>query len=622
MQFAEVAVKTKVGKIDQTFSYSIPSSILAEVKKGILVEVPFHGRKLPGIVLDLKRNVNLKYKLKPISKIVCPSPILDNSQSKLAKWISDYYLAPIGEVVFTMIPPIAHRLVKSIGKILFKKAMAKLDGKKKIVYTLYDRISNRIKDYIKITKKALGQNKQVIILFPEINLSSDNLKSFFQVFSPAEITILHANLTRTQRYQAWLSIRTGKKKIIIGSRSAIFAPCSNLGLIIIDQPENFAYKGEQTPKYHSVTVAKKLSELTDASLVLGSSSPSLENFYWENRGKYQKVKSEKLKARSATMELVDMRQEKSIISWKLEQEIGDTLHKKNKVLLFVSKRGYASAFLCKDCGYTFRCPRCSNALTHHAINPPSLICHHCNFQSALPLTCPNCRGANLKSLGFGTEIIESKVKKLFPQAKIILIDKDTLTILNFKFQIKNYDIVIATKSILQTSQSFDLTAVVSLDYMLNLPDIYSSENTYFTIVDLINITEKRLIIQTHQPDNNLFYLLANHRIDQFLKNELSHRKQYHYPPFGLLIKIISKSKDINQSKKELSRFSNLLNDRLHKEKLNVEMSQPAPSYLSKKRNKYYYQIIIKSKDSKIKKIIKNINIPKNLIIDVDPISLL
>lgn len=622
MQYANVAVNTKTKKIDQVFTYSIPAKLLVDIKIGILVEVPFHNRKLEGVIVALKQysNREIKYKLKPINKILDRNPVLDPIRLELATWMSNYYLAPIGEAIAAMLPAIAKRI---IPKELIKLPIT-ANTLKPHVYTLYDSIGSRILDYTKIIRRTIEKNKQVIMVFPEIAGKINLIRQLENDFGAKNISYLSGDLTITEKFQNWLDIRAGKKNIIIGSRAAIFAPASSLGLIIIDDPNNFGHKEEQSPKYHCVEVGKKLAKLSNAHLLLGSTYPTIDNCYFEGLKKYQVLKQSVANYQQSTINMIDSNKDKGIISWTLEQSIAENLKTNGKIILFVNHRGDGSVFSCNDCGYIFLCPHCNIPLAPFSNNTVGVInlrCSKCGYKNDAPPSCPKCQGTILKTSGIGTRHVEKKINKLFPNAKTLIVEKNERPLTTD--DLRSADIIIGTKKLLDYPEvQADLVGVIGLDSALNIPDYNSNENTFLTLVELINRAKKQVILQTFLPDNEIIKYFADKQFSKFLTEELQRRKNNNYPPFASLIKLVYQNTDEAICVEETQKMAKTLSNQLPVE--SYQLIGPLPAYIYKKRDKYRYQIILKLKNvnSVLKTELSKVSFPKGWTIDVDPLDLL
>lgn len=327
MQIAKVVPKVKTSG-EGIFDYSIPPAILPDIKIGLLVVVPFHGRKVEGIVIDIKRSSQI-LNLKPIISVIDNIPVVDTTHIELAKWMADYYLTDFSKCLFENIVPPAKRTIKKQSDVGFdtKKRSANQSAKK---YLIVADFQTRLKFYLQAIKKTLARGQQVIILVPDLSLIP-----YFTKYIKNKVAILHAGLTLTQRWLEWDKIRRGDADIVIGSNSALFAPVQNLGLIIIDQEENETYKSGQAPRYHAVKVAEQLSRLTAARLVLGSLTPRVEKYYDATQNKYLFAKQSKLKP---NIQMVDMNFERSILSQPLQNKIIEILEINQRVLLVLNRK--------------------------------------------------------------------------------------------------------------------------------------------------------------------------------------------------------------------------------------------------------------------------------------------
>ncbi len=625
MQYASIVVNSKTKKINQKFTYLIKPEQLPFIKSGLLVEIPFGRKKIFGVIWDIKKHEksDIKFKLKSISKIIDKKPVLNQHQKKIAEMISNYYLASLGEVVFFMIPPPAKRILSNMKNSDFvlnqKNNYISNDKKpfKNKIYTIYDRLENRIEQYLKLINKVVRKNNCVLILIPEI-LGNDPLinkiKSEFD-----KVIVYDTNKTKTQRYQDWLDIRSGKYQIVIGTRSAIFLPITKLGLMIIDSPHHFAFKEERSPHYHCLKIVKWLSCLLKINLILGDSCPSVSDKFNINEKKYINLKSLASSTTNSNINinLIDSSKEKTIISWFLENEIRNNLKNKQKIILYVNRKGMSSNILCKNCKYEFKCLNCDLPLVKK--NVSQFICYRCNQESSIPSTCPVCKGTSFISFGIGIDKVISEIKKLFPETQITKIEKNSQNVYDA-------DIIVTTKKIFSYSSiNADLIGIINIDNILNLPDYQSTENIYFTLTRLIQKCKKQLIVQTKNPDKEIYQYLINNNFNGFLKNELLLRKKYNYPPYSQLIKIIYQDKDNEICKKTIFNIYNkILNMKF--EISNLEIIRPVPCFIEKSRGKYRYQIIIKQQvtsnkqQEQLKQIIESL--PQGVSVDVDPISLL
>ena len=370
------------------------------------------------------------------------------------------------------------------------------------------------------------------------------------------IAILHSKLSIGERYDAWQKIKKGDIKIVIGARSAIFAPVQNLGLVIVDEEHDMSYKSDMTPRYHAKDIAKYMAKEKHCPLVLGSATPDLETYYEAKNT--EKSNLYVLTKRANQMQLpkidvVDLRQElaignKSMLSIQLQEEIQKNLQRKKQTILFLNRRGYSTFLMCRDCGHVFICKNCNISLTYHKFEN-KLKCHYCGFEKKIPDKCEVCSSEKIKYFGTGTQKLEEEVKKLFPQATTIRMDSDTVTkknsheeILN-QFKQENKDILIGTQMVVKGHHfpNVTLVGVVAADGILNIEDYRAPERTFQTLVQVAGRAGReepgRVIIQTYNPDHYAIIHSQNQNYEAFYKTEITLRKMLKYPPFCDIILI-------------------------------------------------------------------------------------
>lgn len=616
MQYAKIAVKTKTSKIDQLFTYSIPPAFLPYVNKGILVEISFGKRKTQGVIFEITKNIDSKYKnkIKPILKIIDLNPVLNELQIELTKWMSAYYLCPIGEVVFATLPPIAHRSILK-GKIKNIKQDNKLNGS---VYTIYDRECDRINTYKKLIRKALSANRQSIIVLSDWSSKKVLIESLVSEFGEKSVALINSQNTLTKRYKNWQDAKLEKKKIIIGTRWSLFCFTQNIGLIIVDNPHDYGHKEDQAPRYMSVSIAKKIQELTKCNLILGSFAPNLKNII----NKYKIVQDNFSKSLNRnSICLIDKTSSRAILTWQAENKIENNLKNNKKTLILANHKGEGSLLSCLDCGHEFICPKCSVNLTpiKNKNNQTMLICAKCGKTFIIPDKCPKCNSVKLAPRGLALGFIQKKIQKFFPKANIALFEKDNEQ--NIKNIINKNDIIISTKKILDFEfVKFDLSIILNIDNFLNFPDYTVYENILTTVVKLINISSD-IVIQTNKQDNDFIKMFNGFDFDKICKFILNSRKASYYPPYGELIKLIYKNSSDIVCQKETEKIIYKIQALNLK---NIDILGPIPCYVSKKRNKYYWQIVIKIKNDfrYVKSKLKNISFSSDWSIDAEPLDLL
>ncbi len=492
--------------------------------------------------------------------------------------------------------------------------------------------SGKTETYILMAEKALEMELDVIVMVPEISLTLQ-LAGRFRRRLGERVTVLHSALNLRERFDQWWGLKKGDYKVVIGARSAIFAPLKNLGLIILDEEHETSYKQNRTPRYHTREVALKLLEITGASVVLGSATPSIETRYLAEKKVFTFLS---LKKRFGwgnfpNVEIVDMKKEKSFISERLREEIDETLKKREKALLFLNRRGFSPFLICLDCGNAVTCPYCAVSLVYHK-REGKLLCHHCNFRRKPPGECENCGSYRLSFKGVGTEKVEMELKEAFPGAFLIRMDRDTVTgrgshkrLLQL-FLENEKSILLGTQMVAKGLDFPDITLVgiLNADTALNLPDFRAEERTFQLIMQAGGRAGRgnlpgRVIIQTLNPTNPAILSAASGDYESFYRRELGERKELHYPPFKKLIRLVSFAK----SEEKAEEFLKGVIGELEERKLSYLGPSPAP--LQKLHGYYRYHLTIKIDPEEIQKLNfleEKVDRESKLIIDVDPVSML
>lgn len=416
--------------------------------------------------------------------------------------------------------------------------------------------SGKTEVYIQAAQKALDLNKQVIVLVPEISLTPQTVERFKSHFGE-RVAILHSGLSLGERYDEWRRIRNQQVDVVVGARSAVFAPFERLGLIIVDEAHEDSYKSDMQPRYHAVGVARKRCELEGAVLLLGSATPSLTDYYLAEKGTYKTIKMKhRVDHRPLPpVEIVDMRKEielgnRSILSGALYRALADVLQKGEQAILLLNRRGYAQFVSCRSCGFVVKCHNCDISLTYHAYDK-TLKCHYCGASYPYPHVCPGCGSKYIKHFGIGTQRAEEEIKKLFPQARIIRMDMDTTSTKGAHQRILRafgegkYDILLGTQMIAKGLDFPRVTfvGVIAADTSLHLPDYRSSEKAFQLITQVAGRAGRgprggRVIIQTYQPQHYAIQFAARHDYVGFYSREIEIRRRFLYPPFSHIIRIL------------------------------------------------------------------------------------
>ena len=513
--------------------------------------------------------------------------------------------------------------------------------------------SGKTQIYIEAIQKVLENNKSAIVLIPEISLTPQTVGRFKRNFKDS-VYVFHSRMGLGERYDTWRKVQQSERCIVVGPRSALFLPVKNLGIIVVDEEHDGSFKQvTPAPRYHARDTAIYRAKINDAIVLLGSATPSLESYYNAIRGKYQLLK---LENRIDNLELpyvqiINMNKHergpkhKSIFSQELIQDISTCLENKQQTILLQNRRGFAAFLQCKTCGHSNKCPDCDIYLTYHATSQ-NLQCHYCGYATSATNTCPKCGGIQIRYIGAGTQQIESELRKIFPDVKILRMDVDTTTkknahetILN-RFKDQKADILLGTQMIAKglDFENVYLVGVISADIGLTLPDFRSSENIFQLLTQVAGragrkIKRGKVIIQTGMENHYAIQFAKRHDFEGFYHQESAFRREASYPPFTRLINIGISSdnhKKVNIISKEIAkRLKNYSYDF-------YSVIGPAPAPMIRLKNKYRWQILLKIDSHKdpsgkrIRTLLKNaldtefLNKigAKTIVIDVDPIDML
>lgn len=478
--------------------------------------------------------------------------------------------------------------------------------------------SGKTEVYMSLIDKVLLMNKTVIVLVPEICLTTQTVQRFYKRFGN-KVAIFHSGLSAGEKYDEYMKIYEGKVSIVIGTRSSIFVPFNNLGLIIIDEEHSESYKQDTTPRYDAIDVAKYRAKLNNIPLVLASATPSLESKARTLKNVYTLV-SLKKRASGATMPetiLVDMKNSHNkVVSDLLKEKIIQRLNNNEQIILLLNRRGFSTFITCSNCGYTYKCPNCDITLTYHKTSD-SLRCHYCSYVIKKPLECFKCHENSLNFLGLGTQKVEEELNKLFPSARIVRMDQDTTSkkgsyqkIID-DFAMHKYDILLGTQMI---SKGLDfplvsLVGVINADTALNMPDFRANEKTFSLLYQTSGRAGRanlkgEVILQTYNPDNKVLNYVKSNDYEGFFKYELGIRKVLFYPPYSYIALIKVVGKDYKETSDHANQIRKILKDKLSE----TIIYGPTPASVFKINNIYHFQIIIKyTKENNLYEVLSTID---------------
>ncbi len=485
--------------------------------------------------------------------------------------------------------------------------LEKIDIDKFGEYLLYGVTgSGKTEIYLQLIDKVLKMGKTAIVLVPEISLTPQITNRFLARFGDC-IAILHSRLSLGERYDEWRKINDGKCKIVIGARSAIFAPINDVGVIIIDEEHDASYKSETSPKYDAKDVAKRIATAYNIPLVLGSATPDVRTYSKAESGKINLLKLPNRISENGLpdIEIVDLREElacgnKTVFSRKLYSEINKNLANGEQTILFLNRRGYSTFVMCRDCGYVVKCDKCDVALTYH-LTKNKLLCHYCGEEHNNVQICPSCGGKNIRYFGTGTQKIEAEIKKYFPKASVLRMDIDTTRSKNAheiileKFKNEKIDILLGTQMITKGHdfENVTLVGVLAADASINISDYRANERTYQLLTQVAGRAGRgekkgRAIIQTYMPDE--FSILAAKKQDyeDFYKQEIIVREKLKYPPFCDIIIGVLSGEDEEKVKYEANRFFSIISK-------SFEAYKPMPAPISKINEQYRWRVLAKAR---------------------------
>lgn len=501
--------------------------------------------------------------------------------------------------------------------------------------------SGKTEVYMRLIEKTIKNNKTAIMLVPEISLTTQIVNRFYDRFGP-EVAIFHSALSDGERFDEYLKILRNEVKIVVGTRSAIFTPLNNLGLIILDEEHSENYKQDSNPRYHATDMADYRAKYHNIPLILGSATPSLESMARAQKGVYEYIEMNKRIGTSTlpTVKIIDMAEEmkkrNTIFSEELINKICDRLLSNEQSIILLNRRGYSTVITCKSCGYTYECPHCDITLTYHK-SSNNLRCHYCGYTVFKGEECPECKEKALIDYGLGTEKLEQELAKKVPDARIIRMDADTTSAKGShqeiidKFKNHEYDILLGTQMI---SKGLDfplvtLVGVINADTTLNIPDFRSGERTFSLLSQVAGRAgrgEKKgeVILQTYNPDNFTLKCVQENDYMKFYNYEMNNRHKLDYPPYYYLTSIKIASSDYDIASKEITKVKRYLEKNISKKSI---ILGPTTASMFKVKNIYRFQIIVKYKvDPMLQKTLKELdelyklNTKANIEIDNNPLQ--
>ncbi|MCM1272351.1 MAG: primosomal protein N' [Clostridium sp.] len=644
-KYADIIIDISHEAIDRAFQYRIPKELEPGISVGVLVTVPFgKGDKIrTGYVTGISEEPEFDVKrMKDIQGIAGGSLPIEGKLIKLAAWMREKYgstminclmtVMPVKEQVRKHTPRIAEEEYQVSTPVVTRLNLSQqsladdfsndIDMEKKETYLLHGVTgSGKTEVYIECIKKVVSKGKQAVVLVPEIALTYQNVARFKQHFKD-RVAVINSKQSKGEKYREFMRAQAHEVDVVIGPRSALFSPCANLGLIVIDEEHDSAYKSDMTPKYHARDVAIKRAEIEGASVILGSATPSVESYMAAKLGRYKLWKLDKRanEKQLASVSIVDLRQElrmgnRGILSDALKSAIDERLKKKEQIMLFINRRGYNSFISCRECGEAVKCPKCDVSLSYHkdggspAGNTSGMmVCHYCGYSTKKPDMCPSCSSKLIGGFGTGTEKVEAEIKRIFPDAKTLRMDKDTTkkktsqkNILE-TFHNREADILIGTQMIVKGHDfgNVTLVGIIIADTSLFANDYRAGERTFDLLTQAAGRAGRgseagQVIIQTYQPDHYAITAAAKQDYEAFFDLEMAYRRMLSYPPICNMMVILMVGGDYDRTGSEADRLGAMLKEKAESRKT-VRVIGPSDATIGKINSMFRKVIYVKSNE--------------------------
>lgn len=628
MKLWQVAVNAP---LKTPLTYAQPKEL--DLSEGDSVFVPLGSRKASGIIISETTKSDSEFAIKQIQSLNPDRPRLSTVDLKWGSWLSQYYVFPIGMTLENFFPPLKKQGRKKLSDEEMPAPISTdLNPRQNEIFNDIKNTphfathlihgvtgSGKTEIYIKLIEEQLKLGKQCIFLLPEISLTPQLVERFLARLGGI-VAVIHSDLTEREKTNHWWAMYEKKKSVLIGARSALFCPIPDLGLIIIDEEHESSFKQDEKLRYHARDAAIVKAQMHNIPIVMGSATPSLES--WSNAIN-NKFKLHSLSERHGgstlpDVQIVDLEKSKSektntSLPYWMSEELFEALNlnyeKKFQSALFLNRRGVAPLVQCLGCGFNYMCPNCDISLTLHGAS--YLVCHYCNFTQEKEHTCPDCKEFELQNVGIGTEQIEKDIQNMFPLSKTVRFDRDEIThrddlVEKIKLiETNSVDFIIGTQMIAKGLDfpRLNLVGVVLADVSLNFPDFRSSERTFQLLTQVAGRSGRRqtkgnVIIQTYRPEHISIVQAAQQNFIDFAKQELVHREELNYPPFCHIAMIKVQS----NSQQKASNIANTVRASFENWKsefdIDVTVLGPAPARMARLKNKFRFQLLIKSKDRK------------------------
>ncbi|MDR1932217.1 MAG: primosomal protein N' [Spirochaetales bacterium] len=653
---------------DRSFTYASAQPLCP----GCRVIAPFHGRTLAGFVTDVSAAApSVNFEIKSVKRVLDAQPLFDAAYLDFARWVASMYFASLGETLSAMIPG-ARRESGVSGIAVDQEDVAEtplnlsdqqneavesiLSGRGGMSYLFGITGSGKTEVFLRAAAGTLAEGRSVIYLVPEIALTGQVAGAIRSRFGKGA-AILHSRLTPSQRLAEWRRIMRGEAQLVVGARSAVFAPLANLGLIILDEEHEGSYKSGASPRYHARQVAMRRCSLCGARLVMGSATPSVEAFHLMRTGGLKEVRLSRRLAGGGLprVEIINLAGQDGAFSLRLKEAVLAEWKAGRQSILFLNRRGFSHFFHCNSCGYEMKCKNCSVGLTYHK-KRGRMVCHYCGYTTKPADTCPECGSLDVGFFGFGTEKIEEEARRVFPELRVARLDTDAVkakgnleqTLADFREG--RIDLLLGTQMVAKglNFRGVNLVGIVLADTGLHLPDFRALERTFALIVQVSGRAGRfseggRVIVQTYSPDNAAIRSAAaaaantenqadagnsvNAAMEDFYRNELEVRKALMFPPFSRLFRLVFRGKSLAGVSSSASYYARAVNEKL--KGLPACVLGPCECPLAVISGNHRYQLLVRTTafggvHAALKQVLQDMKTPQGvyLEIDVDPVSLL
>ena len=664
MSYASVVPETRSLLPRDTYTYAVPADLDSVVLPGVRVEIPFGKRSILGYVVA--RHATSEFDdARPIGAVVDATPLLLPHHVELAHRVAERYCAPLGEVIRAMLPKgvrgtrassrrhgprtmsraVEEARVERAAEVAPALSAEQADALRPLLDGIAARAHRRVllhgvtgsgktEVYLAAISAALHAGRGAIVLVPEIALTPQMIRRFAARF-PGRIAVIHSALTDAERALEWRRIRAGELDVVVGSRSAVFAPIERLGIVVVDEEDAAAYKQDRVPRYHAVDVALMLGELSRVPVVLGSATPRVETFYRAHTGDLELASlPERITGRTLPpIEVVDLREElragnRGPISPVLDAAITEAHAAGGQMILFLNRRGSATVIVCRNCGGALTCTHCSVALVHHA-DRARCDCHYCGLSVPLPSSCPSCGSAAIRGLGMGTERLERDVHTSHPDMRLLRMDRDTTRSRDAYFEIyerfrrHEADCLIGTQMV---AKGWDLgnvrlVGIVNADTSLHFPDYRSGEVTFALLTQVAGRAGRgdepaRVVLQTYSPEHYAVRHAATHDYLGFAHDEIRVRKALRFPPYARLCVCTYTHRSDDAAEGEVRGEVERLSGRLE-DGDGLDVLGPTPAFLHRLRGQFRWQLTVRG--PAIERAFPHLPRDRGWSIDVDPV---